>query len=320
MKRLLSACFILSLVAVFSFSSVFSQSQTEPEGKYVVVGGHRLWYRIVGKGEPLLLIPGGPGVAHSYFWPHFDRLSDSFQVIYFDAFGRGRSDRAKDAREYSHAHDVDEVEGFRQALGLGKINLYGQSYGGIVAQGYALKYPNSLKRLVLANTLHSAEMWQKGNNDYWNYQIQNQYPEIWARLDSLRQNGVLSCDSLYQAIEGDVPVSLFYYYDPSNVDVKASASFSYDIQVYAQIAGPDADFILGGDIASLDFRAKLSSVRVPTLILAGRFDRIAIPRYSIQFKRFMPQAQFVMFEKSGHLPFIEEPQRHDAVLREFLKK
>jgi pimeloyl-ACP methyl ester carboxylesterase len=95
---------------------------------------------------------------------------------------------------------VDEVEGLRQALGLGQINLYGHSYGGMVAQGYALKYPGSLKRLILANTLHSAEMWQKGNNDNWNHEVQNQYPELWMRLDSLRGKWMLSTDSTFVVI------------------------------------------------------------------------------------------------------------------------
>jgi proline iminopeptidase len=58
---------------------------------------------------------------------------------------------------------------------------------------------------------------------------------------------------------------------------------------------------------------------VPTLIIAGRFDRVSIPRYSIQFKSFMPQAKFIMFEKSGHYPFIEEPELHTKILVNFLK-
>ena len=310
---------LLVLTVALFVSTVQSQSKQEPQGQYVTVGKHKIWYRIVGKGEPLLLIPGGPGLSHSYLWPHFDQLCDSFKVIYFDAFGRGSSDRALDPREYSLAHDVDEIEGLRQALGLGKINLYGHSCGGIVAQGYALKYPNSLKRLILANTLHSAEMWQKGNNDNWNYELQNQYPEIWSRLDSLRAKGVLSSDSVYQAIQGGAPSSLNSWYTPSNADSNP-AIFNFNFQVYTQLAGRDADFTLGSDLASFDLRDKLSTVQIPTLILAGRFDRCAIPRYSMQYKKFIPQAQFVMFEKSGHFPFIEEPQRHDAAVREFLKR
>ena len=75
---------------------------------------------------------------------------------------------------------------------------------------------------------------------------------------------------------------------------------------------------LGGDLANMDFRSRLKEIKVPTLILAGRFDRVAIPKYSTQFKTFMPRAKFVMFEKSGHKSFIEEPALHAKILRDFL--
>ena len=93
-----------------------------------------------------------------------------------------------------------------------------------------------------------------------------------------------------------------------------------NLDVFFQIAGPDADVVLGGDLASVDFRGKLRGIGVPTLVLAGRFDRVAIPRHSVQYKALMPQAEFVMFEKSGHMPFMEEPKLHDSVVRAFLSK
>ena len=64
----------------------------------------------------------------------------------------------------------------------------------------------------------------------------------------------------------------------------------------------------------------LGKFTMPTLILAGRYDRVVIPRWSVQFKRYAPQAQFVMFEKSGHFPFIEETGETVRVLREFLQR
>ena len=115
----------------------------EPDGRFVSVNGHRLWYRAEGSGAPLLVIPGGPGMSHRYLYPALSRVADAAQVIYFDAFGRGQSERANTPDEYSFEHDVDEVEGLRVALGLGEIAVYGQSYGGMVAQGYILKYPAS---------------------------------------------------------------------------------------------------------------------------------------------------------------------------------
>jgi proline iminopeptidase len=313
---LLGAIFVL----LGGANSLAAQKPTEPAGAFVTVNRHRVWYRSSGHGPVLLLIAGGPGSSHSYLYPGLERLTDSFRVVYFDAYGRGRSDRAKDPREYSFARDVEEVEGLRVALGLGRIAVYGHSYGGIVAQAYALKYPRSLSHLILANTFHSAEMWQKGNNDNWNHELQNQYPDLWEELQRLRATGGLSCDSAYQAIEGRMPASLVYFYDPSNAEGASVASFDTNLQVYCQIAGPDADVVLGGDLASLDFRRQLRTISVPTLVLAGRFDRVAIPRYTMQFKTLMPRAQFVLFERSGHEPFIEEPERHDSVMRAFLRR
>jgi proline iminopeptidase len=297
-------------------ATVSAQQAAEPQGKFVVVNGHRLWYRIAGQGRPLLLIPGGPGSSHNYFYPQMERLADFFQVIYFDAFGRGQSDRAKKTSEYSFNQDIDDVEGLRKVLGLDRIAVYGHSYGGLVAQGYALRYPQSLSKLILANTCHSAEMWQKGANDNWNNEIQNQYPEVWAELQQLRAKGAVSCDPTYQKVQGRVPLGLLYFYDPSNSNLTVDTN----LDVFCQIAGPDAGIVLGGDLASVDFRGQLRGIQVPTLVLAGRFDRVGIPRYSLQFKTFMPQAQFVMFEKSGHLPFLEEPELHDSTVHAFLGK
>lgn len=82
-----------------------------------------------------------------------------------------------------------------------------------MAQGYALAYPQSLSKLVLADTLHSAEMWQKGNNDTTNREIENQTPEVWADIQQLRAKGGKSCDAAYQEVEARIPLSLFYFFD-----------------------------------------------------------------------------------------------------------
>ena len=93
---------------------------------------------------------------------------------------------------------------------------------------------------------------------------------------------------------------------------------NYD--VYYAIVGADGDFVVGGDVARLDFRRDLRRVEAPTLIIAGRFDRVSMPKYTLRLKAYMPQAEFVMFERSGHYPFIEEPQKHFRLLRRFLSR
>lgn len=312
-NRLLPSLFIVAALCTQAPAHPAPALAKEPAGRLVTVAGHKIWVHRFGKGAPLLFIPGGPGAAH-HFWPDMNVFADSFTVIYYDPFGRGASDRATDAAEYTFTHDVDEIEGLRVALGLGKLNVYGKSYGTMVAQAYALKYPDSVSHLILAAAFHSAEMWQKANNDNANDQIRKQYPELWQQLEALRNQGAVSTDPAYMAVTAKVDSSLLYYYDPSN----NADNFDINFDVYKQLAGANADVIVGGDLAHLDFRARLHEIKAPTLVIAGRFDRVSTPEYAVQYKTWMPQARFVVFEKSGHHPSIEEPQLHARVVRAFL--
>ena len=84
--------------------------------------------------------------------------------------------------------------------------------------------------------------------------------------------------------------------------------------------GENIDFVVGGEVAALpDFRARLTELAMPTLILAGRFDRALYPKLQMEFKRRCPQAQFTMLEKSGTWGHLEEPETVMALLRAFLE-
>jgi proline iminopeptidase len=319
------AAFLLSL-PVLACSPAVAQAQVaasghstvHPEGDYVTVNGARLWYESEGSGEPLILVSGGPGISHDYFHPYFSSLRDSYRIIYFDALGRGKSDRAKDLGGYSLARDVEDVEGLRKALGLGKINLLGHSYGGVVAQSYALRFPESLHRLILIDTLFSAEMWQ-ANDDNGNNELRNQFPEAWEKIQQVRAQGFNTCSKEYQDVN-DVSPAFLMFYNASTFEKLMHSDGSVNNDVYCAITGDDADFLVSGDMGKFDFRLDLKKLSMPILILAGRYDRVSIPRWSVQYKRYAPQARFVMFEKSGHFPFIEETDETVRILREFLQK
>ena len=105
----------------------------------------------MGRGDPLFLISGGPGGSHVGMHS-FDGLKDSSTLVYIDNFGRGKSDTATDVKDYSIDRDVEDIEGIRKELGYEQINLLGHSYGGVVAQLYAVKYPKRVKHLIIADS------------------------------------------------------------------------------------------------------------------------------------------------------------------------
>ena len=84
--------------------------------------------------------------------------------------------------------------------------------------------------------------------------------------------------------------------------------------------GADGDFIVTSDMAKYDVRQKLKTLKMPVLIVAGRYDRVAVPWMQVQYKKYCPQAQFVMFEKSGHNPQVEEPEKEFPLIIDFLSK
>lgn len=319
MLLILSYSFILTAQDNTATAS-FPDSWTD--GQYYSVNGAKLWVVTVGTGEPLILISGGPGGNHLGL-RSFDSLSvkGNIKLIYFDAFGRGKSDTAKNVKEYTIERDIEDIEGLRKAMHL-KISLLGHSYGSIVAQGYAIKYGSHCSHLIIANGFHSNAMWQE-NDDNSNHEIKTNYPEVWQELMALRKKGAISSNDKHQEIYGRVPYGFLYAYNPEHFENRSNRKpypNPYNTKLYYQMVGKDGDFVVGNDIGRFDFRKKLKKLSMPILIIAGRYDRVAVPWMQVKYKQYCPQAQFVMFEKSGHNPQGEQPGLELPLIVDFMKK
>lgn len=323
MKKLFLFTLLVNCFQI-SFSQEIKYPNSLTDGQYYTVNGAKLWVVTVGKGDPLILIAGGPGGAHPGL-RRFDSLAKSnIQLIYFDAFGRGKSDTSKDVKEYSLERDIEDIEGLRKALHLNKISLLGHSYGGVVAQGYAVRYGQNVSHLIIANSFHSFIMWQE-NDDNSNHEIKTNYPEVWKELMELREKGAVSSDDKHQEVYGRVPYGFLYAYNPARFEPGAGPPRipypnSFNSKLYYQMVGKDGDFIVGNDIGNFDYRKQLKDLKMPILVIGGRYDRVAVPWMMVKYKEYCPQAQFVMFEKSGHNPQVEEPEKEFPLIIEFMRK
>ncbi|RKR82768.1 proline iminopeptidase [Mucilaginibacter gracilis] len=320
MKKL--AYLILVFFITSNVTAQIKKVDSWTDGKYITVNGAKLWVVTVGQGDPIIFIAGGPGGTHLGL-RSFDPLADNHhQLIYFDAFGRGKSDTAKNVSEYTLERDIDDIEGLRKALKFEQVTVLGHSYGGVVAQGYALKYPQHLSHVILADTFHSFIMWQE-NDDNSNHEIKTNYPEVWSELMQIREQGAVSSDERHQDIYGRVPYGFLYAYNPARFEGGSNYKpypNPNNTKLYYQMVGKDGDFIVGSDIGNFDYRKQLKTLKMPILIIGGRYDRVAVPWMMVKFKEYCPQATFVMFEKSGHNPQVEEPEKEFAVINQFLSK
>jgi proline iminopeptidase len=311
-------CFLM--LAFVTVTLPAQQSFQHPPGKYVHVNGANLWIETEGNGPPLFLISGGPGGSHVGLHS-FDSLQNTCTLVFIDNFGRGKSDTAKNVTEYSIDRDVEDIEGIRKALGYDRIDVLGHSYGSVVAQLYAAKYGDHVSHLIIADGFFSGKMWQE-NDDNSNHEISENYPEIWDSLMTLRKKGYISSDPVCYDLYDEVPYGFLYAYNPNNFLHGLDPAYpnGFNTKLYYQLVGKDGDFVVGNDIARFDVTNQLKNLKMPVLVVAGRYDRVSVPKEAVQYKKYCPQAQFVIFERSGHNPMVEEPEKEFPIIRKFLSK
>src|SRR5205807_7399050 len=139
----------------FAQTTQHSNSVFALQDGFVDANGVMIYYVTVGRGAPLVIVHGGPGASHDYFLPYLLPLARHNKLIFIDERGSGRSQKLEDPSGYTVENMVEDVEALRIALHLGKISLLGHSYGGALAQAYALKYQKNLTHLILASTWSS---------------------------------------------------------------------------------------------------------------------------------------------------------------------
>jgi proline iminopeptidase len=147
--------------------------------------------------------------------------------------------------------------------------------------------------------------------------MQSTTTEEWAKLLALRDRGLPWTAPECLAISDKLEVGLKSYFDASCA-AKAAPLLAYENAVLYAMIGDTWEPELTGSLAGFDFRPQLADLRMPVLVMAGRWDDATMPAVTIPYRQFAPQAQFVMLERSGHQPFLEEPELALATLRAFL--
>src|SRR5262245_52920173 len=149
--------FLWTAAAAASAAPKATPSVLRLEEGFVDARGVLVYYRALGSGPPLVVLHGGPGASHDYFLPYLLPLARTHRLIFIDERGSGRSEKLEDPSGYTVENMVEDVEAVRQGLALGSISLLGHSYGGVLAQAYALKYQQHLSHLILCSTFHSTK-------------------------------------------------------------------------------------------------------------------------------------------------------------------
>jgi proline iminopeptidase len=279
---------------------------------FVEVTGGRIWYRVAGEGREgvcLLCLHGGPGFTHDYVSSLEDLASDR-PVVFYDQLGSGRSDQPGDSSLYRLERYVDEVMMVRDALGLARVHLLGQSWGGALAVAYALTGPPGIESLILASPLLSTPRWLQDAR-----RLRSELPQdIQRTLRDHEEAGFTGCPE-YVAATFEFYRRHLCRLDPWPAELERSFA-GMSGNVYGTMWGP-TEFHATGNLLELDLEPRLGELRIPVLFTCGRHDE-ATPETVGSFRDAVDGAELEVFEDSSHTAHLEERDGYMEVVRRFL--
>ncbi len=262
----------------------------------IQANGINIYYEIHGEGEPVVLI-GGLGADTFLWFRQTPELSKNFQVVVFDNRGAGESDKPEEP--YTIKMFADDTAGLLKALAIPHAHIVGASLGGLIAQEFALAYPQMVDRLVLASTGFGGPHMVT--------------PSIFALIPMLltmRRSG-----------------------DPA-LDIRRSFALFTSQEWCAQNAGLVTQYVdwrvahpqppaaykrQQAAVKTFDGENRIGQIQSPVLIIHGANDRVVPVKNAHLLKSKLPQAQLVILPDAGHAAPIQRAEQFNATVTQFLK-
>lgn len=283
------------------------------EGNIPVSGG-KIRYKIAGrnqKGVPILALHGGPGASYDYLEP-LAEFADERPVVFYDQLGCGDSDRPDDISLWIIERFVDEIQRVREALGLDKVHIIGQSWGVSMAVDYLLeRRPEGVVSLVFSGPLLSASRWIEDQKAYL------------AELPQEIQKIILESEDTGDFSSSQYQDAIMTYYkthvcrlDPWPECLSRTLE-KLNSSIYAYMWGP-SEFTVNGTLKNYERVDRLKKIVNPVLFTCGFYDE-ATPATTAYYQKNLPGSELYVFEDASHEHHLEKPEEYQQVVRRFLR-
>ena len=282
---------------------------------FVSVTGGKIWYKILGadkKGIPMLVLHGGPGAPHDYL-ENLEILADERPIIFYDQLGCGNSDRPVDNSLWNVDRFVEEIVIIKKELNLNKFNLFGQSWGSMLAVKYYLDITNNgVNSLILSGPCLSAVKFTEDVR-----KMVNQLPEKEKNIIfESEEKGDFSSLEFQQAMEVFYAKHVCQIIPPPESFVRTMEKMGAD--VYNYMWGP-SEFSVFGTIKDIDLTNQLEKISVPTILICGEFDE-ASPETTKMYSSKIKNSKCVVLNGASHMHNLEKPKEFIFNVRQFLQK
>ncbi len=246
---------------------------------------------------PVIAVNGGPGLSHIYMWQNdvWPRLAQQRgrQIVFYDQRGTGASALVRPDAPQTMEAQVADLDAVRDHLHFNMIDLVGDSYGGMLAMAYTAAHPDRVRKLVLSDSAPPA----------WNG-IVHLFPQVFPdKLEAQARPADPAAPSASQEEQGlrNHFEMIFYSEEKRDAYLAGAKDLGFSPKTGADIQKATS---------KLDLTSALMKFRCPTLVITGRYDMNVAPLTAWRIFQAIPGARFSVFEKSGHLPYYEEPEKY----------
>jgi proline iminopeptidase len=281
-------------------------------------GIYKVWTKRIGNNPKMkvLILHGGPGGTHEAYECFESFLpKEGIEFIYYDQLGSGNSDNPHDTSLYDLSRYVEEVEQVRSALKLDNKNffLYGQSWGGLLAMQYSLKYQKNIKGLIISNMMASCPAYGK----YAKVVLAKQIPaEVLDTINMLEKKGDFQnpkyLDLLLPHFYAKHVIRLANWPEPVN-----RMFGKLNKELYTIMQGP-SEFGVSGKLKNWDISKELKKITVPTLVIGATYDTMD-PAYLEWMSKELPNGKFLLCKNGSHLCLYDDQQVYFKGLINFIK-
>ena len=308
----------ITVNSYFQYNDTFESAGIKMIPIQTPVGNFKVWTKRFGNNPKIkiLLLHGGPAMTHEYmecFETFFQR--QGFEFYEYDQLGSYYSDQPKDSSLYTTERFVEEVEQVRLAIGADPSNFYllGNSWGGILAMEYALKYQQHLKGLLISNMMASAPEYGRYANEVLAPQMK---PEV---LQEIR--GIEAKKAFANPRYAELLLPHFYHEHICRLadwpDGFKRSMKHVNSEVYTMMQGP-SEFGISGRLAAWDIKNRLSEISVPTLMIGAKFDTMD-PKAMEEQSKLVKKGRYLYCPNGSHLDMWDDKKVYMNGVIQFIK-
>lgn len=295
------------LLLTISFTSTAQKVQFDGLKK---INGTKLYIKIVGEGEPLLIVHGGPGLNHSYLLPHLDALAKKYKLIFYDQRASGKS-ATPASDSVSISFFINDMEAIRKEIGVEKINLFAHSWGAILVANYGISYSQHVQSLIFCNPVPLSKEFDTEMKEAQSAKVTSE--------DSTDRAMIMGSPGFRKGNADAYKRLLLLSFRNSFYEPDHFSELNLDMPSNYREASKILYTGLSAGLAQYNYYDQLKSFSFPVLIIHGEADAIPLAASS-RLQRSIPSSTFRVFSKSGHFTFIDEPKKFVKEVSEFLNE